>query len=127
MGLLNKFLAEGFITEISGNRKSLASGSLDQLNNFLSVLFLAGQIVNDHVRPFSREGNSSGPPDTRIPARDKCLPIRKSATPAIGFFTMVRPRLHLVRFAGHALRLMFEFWQRVLLRRVLKRVEIGHG
>src|ERR1700742_2966081 len=110
MGLLNKFLAEGFIAEIPGNRKSLASGSLDQLNNFLGVLFLAGQIVNDHICTFSRKGNSSGPPNTRIPTGDKRLPIRKAATPAIGFFTMVRPRLHLARFAGHALGLMFEFW-----------------
>src|ERR1700761_1721540 len=127
MGLLNKFLAEGFITEISGNRESLAPGSLDQLNNFLSVLFLVGQIVNDHIRPFSREGNGSGPPDTRISTGDKCLPIRKAATPAIGFFAVVRLRLHLACFAGRALRLMFELWQRVLLRRGLESVEIGHG
>ena len=33
---------------------------------------------------------------------------------------------YLACFVGHTLRLMFELWQWVLLRRVLKSIEIGH-
>jgi hypothetical protein len=65
-------------------------------------------------------------PIPESPPGHQSFAVRKTPVSAIRFLAVVRFRLHLPCDPGNALRLMLEFRKRVLLRRILQRIKIGH-
>ena len=99
-----------------------ASGSFDQLHDFFGIAFFAGKVINDYICAFTRKRNRRSPTDSRIPTGDECLAVGETPASAVGLFAVIGLGLHLPVRTRDALRLMFELWQRILLRWVLQSV-----
>ncbi len=122
VGLLNKFLAESFISHVSRNRIRFTPGGFDQLHDFFGVVFLAGKVVDDYISAFTSKGDRSGSADSGIPAGDKRLTVSQTAASPVRFFAVISSGLHLAVGTRRTLGLMPEFGQRILLRWVLQSV-----
>src|SRR5215213_2182331 len=111
----------------SGTRTAFLPASFYHARRLLGVGLFFFEVGDQDVHALTREGEGDGPPDTRVTAGyDRLLALEPAAS-AVGLVAVVGLGLHL-RLEARVLHLLFaEVGLRVLRRRVLLGVLVGHG
>src|SRR5215204_5043662 len=126
-GLLHDVLAVGLVPDVAGYPNRLPAGLLDHARRLLGVRLFLFEVGDQDVHALAREGERDGPSDTRVAARYDGLLTLEPAGAAVGLVAVVGLWLHL-RLEARVLQLLFaEVGLRVLRRRILLGVLVGHG
>src|ERR1700759_3877883 len=98
-GLIDELFAEIFIAKVARNGDGFASGKFDELDDFLSVRFFSGVIVDGDVGAFAGVGNGGGASHAGIATSNEGFSSGKSARAIVAFLAVVWNRIH---FGGEA-------------------------
>ena len=120
-------LAVGLVPDVAGHPNRLPAGLLDHARRLLGVGLFFLEVGDHDVRALAGEGEGDGPTDTRVAAGYDRLLALEPAGAAVGIVAVVGLGLHLRLEAGVLKVLFAEVRLRVLRRRVLLGVLIGHG
>src|SRR5918999_2991488 len=126
-GLLHETLAVDLVPNVAGYPNRLPAGLLDHARRLLGVGLFLFEVGDHNVGTLAGEGECDGPPYARVTARYDRLLAFEPAGSAVGIVAVVGLWLHLRLEAGVLKVLFAEVRLRVLCRRVLLGVLIGHG
>jgi hypothetical protein len=105
-GALDDPLAVLLVSDVAGDEHDAAAGLLNPARGLAGVVFLLGQVGDQDIGAFAREGNGHGAADAGIAAGDDRGATLELATTFVRLLAVVGLGRHLCRMPGRLLLLL---------------------